>query len=100
MEGLLRIATRWGSRFFNALLVGVMAATLAIATLYALRRDRAGIVGVVFSVGAFVGLALMLWGELGEPRQHVVVLHKNAPERMRRHVQSAFMRGCYDTLAT
>jgi hypothetical protein len=55
-----------GSLYFNVLLVGAMAATLAIATLYALRRDRDGLVGVVFSVVALVGLALMLWGELGE----------------------------------
>jgi hypothetical protein len=52
------------SLYFNVLLVGAMAATLAIATLYALGRDRDGLV-VVLSVVAFVGLALMLWGELG-----------------------------------
>ena len=55
------------SLFYNALLVGAMAATLAIAALYALRRDRDGIRGVLVSVVAFIGLALMLWGELGEP---------------------------------
>ena len=56
-----------GSLFFNALLVGAMAATLAIAALYALRRDIWGVLGTLSSVAAFVGLALTLWGELGSP---------------------------------
>ena len=56
-----------GSLFFNALLVGAMAATLAIATLYALRRDISGLLGTLSSVAAFVGVALTLWGELGSP---------------------------------
>ena len=56
-----------GSMFFNALLVGAMAATLAIAVLYASRRDSDGIRVVLVSVVALIGLALMLWGELGEP---------------------------------
>jgi hypothetical protein len=54
-----------GSLFFNALLVGAMAATLAIAALYALRRDISGVLGTLSSVAAFVGVALTLWGELG-----------------------------------
>ena len=54
-----------GSPFFNALLVGAMAATLAIAALYALRRDISGLLGTLSSVAAFVGVALTLWGELG-----------------------------------
>jgi hypothetical protein len=56
-----------GSPFFNALLVGAMAATLAIAALYALRRDISGVLGTLSSVAAFVGVALTLWGELGSP---------------------------------
>ena len=56
-----------GSLFFNALLVGAMAATLAIAALYALRRDISGVLGTLSSVAAFVGLALTLWSELGSP---------------------------------
>jgi hypothetical protein len=56
-----------GSLFFNALLVGAMAATLAIAALYALRRDISGLLGTLISVAAFVGVALTLWGELGSP---------------------------------
>jgi len=56
-----------GSLLFNALLVGAMAATLAIATLYALRRDISGLLGTLSSVAAFVGVALTLWGELGSP---------------------------------
>jgi hypothetical protein len=56
-----------GSLFFNVLLVGAMAATLAIASLYALRRDISGLLGTLSSVAAFVGLALTLWGELGSP---------------------------------
>ena len=56
-----------GSLFFNALLVGAMAATLAIAALYALRRDIWGVLGTLSSVAAFVGLALTLWSELGSP---------------------------------
>ena len=56
-----------GSLFFNALLVGAMAATLAIAALYALRRDIYGVLGTLSSVAAFVGVALTLWGELGSP---------------------------------
>ena len=56
-----------GSLFFNALLVGAMAATLAIAVLYALRRDISGILGTLSSVAAFVGVALTLFGELGSP---------------------------------
>jgi hypothetical protein len=56
-----------GSLFFNALLVGAMAATLAIAALYALRRDISGVLGTLSSVAAFVGVALTLWGELGSP---------------------------------
>jgi MFS family permease len=54
-----------GSLFYNALLVGAMAATLAIAALYTLRSDRYGIRRALVSVVAFIGLALMLWGELG-----------------------------------
>ena len=54
-----------GSLFFNALLVGAMAATLAIAALYALRRDISGVLGTLSSVAAFVGVALTLLGELG-----------------------------------
>jgi hypothetical protein len=56
-----------GSLYFNALLVGSMAATLAIATLYALRRDIYGLLGMLSSVAAFVGVALTLFGELGSP---------------------------------
>ena len=56
-----------GSLFFNALLVGAMAATLAIAALYALRRDISGVLGTLSSVAAFVGLALTLGSELGSP---------------------------------
>jgi len=56
-----------GSLFFNALLVGAMAATLAIAALYALRRDISGLLGTLSSVAVFVGVALTLWGELGSP---------------------------------
>ena len=56
-----------GSLFFNALLVGAMAATLAIAALYALRRDISGVLGTLSSVAAFVGVALTLLGELGSP---------------------------------
>ena len=56
-----------GSLFFNALLVGAMAATLAIAALYALRRDISGVLGTLSSVAAFVGVALTLFGELGSP---------------------------------
>jgi hypothetical protein len=56
-----------GSLYFNALLVGSMAATLAIATLYALRRDIYGLLGILSSVAAFVGVALTLFGELGSP---------------------------------
>ena len=56
-----------GSLFFNALLVGAMAATLAIAALYALRRDISGLLGTLSSVAAFVGVGLTLWGELGSP---------------------------------
>jgi hypothetical protein len=56
-----------GSLFFNALLVGAMAATLAIAALYTLRRDISGLLGTLSSVAAFVGVALTLWGELGSP---------------------------------
>jgi hypothetical protein len=56
-----------GSLFFNALLVGAMAATLAIAALYALRRDISGLLGTLSSVAAFVGVALTLLGELGSP---------------------------------
>jgi hypothetical protein len=56
-----------GSLFFDALLVGAMAATLAIAALYALRKDISGLLGTLSSVTAFVGLALTLWGELGSP---------------------------------
>ena len=44
-----------------------MAATLAIASLYALRRDIYGVLGILSSVAAFVGVALTLWGELGSP---------------------------------
>jgi hypothetical protein len=54
-----------GSLFFNVLLGGAMAATLAIASLYALRRDIYGLLGILSSVAAFVGVALTLWGELG-----------------------------------
>ena len=54
-----------GSPFFNALLVGAMAATLAIAALYALRRDISGLLGTLSSVAAFVGVGLTLLGELG-----------------------------------
>ena len=56
-----------GSLFFNALLVGAMAATLAIAALYGLRRDISGLLGTLSSVAAFVGVALTLLGELGSP---------------------------------
>jgi hypothetical protein len=56
-----------GSLFFNALLVGAMAATLAIAALYAPRRDIYGVLGTLSSVAAFVGVSLTLWGELGSP---------------------------------
>src|SRR5215208_2325590 len=54
-----------GSLFFNVLLVGAMAATLAIAALYARRRYIYGVLGTLSSVAAFVGVALTLWGELG-----------------------------------
>ena len=63
-----------GSLFFNALLVGAMAATLAIAALYALRRDISGLLGTLSSVAAFVGVALTLLGELGSPVAAVVGL--------------------------
>jgi len=56
-----------GSLFFNALLVGAMAATLAIAALYGLRRDISGLLGTLSSVAAFVGVGLTLLGELGSP---------------------------------
>jgi hypothetical protein len=56
-----------GSLFYNALLVGAMAEVAAIAVLHASRRDRDGIRGLLVSGVAFIGLALMLWGELGEP---------------------------------
>ena len=56
-----------GSLFFNALLVGAMAATLAIAALYAPRRDISGVLGTLSSVAAFVGVALTLFGELRSP---------------------------------
>ena len=56
-----------GSPFFNALLVGAMAATLAIAALYTLRRDISGLLGTLSSVAAFVGVGLTLLGELGSP---------------------------------
>jgi hypothetical protein len=56
-----------GSLFFNALLVGAMAATLAIAALYAPRRDISGLLGTLSSVAAFVGVTLTLLGELGSP---------------------------------
>jgi hypothetical protein len=49
------------------LLVGIMAATLAIATLYAPRRDIYGVLGMLSSVAAFVGVALTPLGELGSP---------------------------------
>jgi hypothetical protein len=74
VEVLLRISTRWGSPFFNALLVGAMVATLAIAALYALRRDIWGVLGTLSSVAAFVGVALTLLGELGSPVAAVVGL--------------------------
>jgi hypothetical protein len=63
-----------GSLFFNALLVGAMAATLAIAALYALRRDIYGALGMLSSVAAFVGVTLTLWGELGSPLAAVLGL--------------------------
>src|ERR671910_680483 len=63
-----------GSLFFNALLVGAMAATLAIAALYTLRRDISGLLGTLSSVAAFVGVALTLWGELGSPLAAVLGL--------------------------
>ena len=63
-----------GSLFFNALLVGAMAATLAIAALYALRRDISGVLGTLSSVAAFVGVALTLFGELGSPLAAVLGL--------------------------
>jgi hypothetical protein len=56
-----------GSLSFNAFLVGAMAATLAMATLYALRRDTYGLLGMLSSVATFLGVALTLWGELGSP---------------------------------
>jgi hypothetical protein len=56
-----------GSLFLNALLVGAMAATLAIAALYALRRDISGVLGTLSSVATFVGVGLTLLGELGSP---------------------------------
>ena len=56
-----------GSLSFNAFLVGAMAATLAIAALYTLRRDISGLLGTLSSVAAFVGVALTLLGELGSP---------------------------------
>ena len=56
-----------GSLFFNALLVGAMAATLAIAALYALRRDIWGLLGTLSSVATFLGVGLTLSGELGSP---------------------------------
>jgi hypothetical protein len=59
---------------FNALLVGAMAATLAIAALYALRRDIYGALGMLSSVAAFVGVALTIWGELGSPLAAVLGL--------------------------
>jgi hypothetical protein len=51
-----------------------MAATLAIAALYALRRDIWGVLGTLSSVAAFVGVALTLLGELGSPVAAVVGL--------------------------
>ena len=56
-----------GSLFFNALLVGAMVATLAIAALYTLRRDISRVLGTLSSVAAFVGVGLTLLGELGSP---------------------------------
>jgi hypothetical protein len=56
-----------GSLYFSALLVGSMAATLAIAALYASRRDAYGVLGTLSSVAAFLGVALTLFGELGSP---------------------------------
>ena len=64
-----------GSLFFNALFfVGALAATLTIAVLYALRRDRYGTLGMLTSVAASVGVALMFWGELGSPVATIVGL--------------------------
>jgi hypothetical protein len=63
-----------GSLFFNVLLVGIMAATLAIAILYAPRRDIYGLLGMLSSVASFVGVALTLFGELGSPVAAVVGL--------------------------
>lgn len=54
-----------GSLFFVLLLVGAMVAMLAIAALYASRRDTYGSFGVLTSLSAFVGLVLLLVGELG-----------------------------------
>ena len=54
--------------------MGAMAATLAIAALYALRRDIYGALGMLSSVAASVGVALTLWGELGSPLAAVLGL--------------------------
>jgi hypothetical protein len=49
---------------FIVLLVGAMAATLAIAALYARRRDFYGAFGMVVALVAFVGVALIFAGEI------------------------------------
>ena len=49
---------------FIVLLVGAMAATLAIAALYARRRDFYGVFGMVVALVAFVGVALIFAGEI------------------------------------
>jgi hypothetical protein len=53
-------------RFYVSVLLGAMAATLAIAPLYATRWDHGGgTAGMLTAVAAFVGLALMFWGVQG-----------------------------------
>jgi hypothetical protein len=49
---------------FVVLLVGAMAATLAIAALYSRRRDFYGAFGMVVALVAFVGVALIFAGEI------------------------------------
>jgi hypothetical protein len=55
-----------GRFYVSALLVGAMAAMLAIAVLYAPPTDHAGgTAATLTAVAAFLGLALMFWGVQG-----------------------------------
>jgi hypothetical protein len=49
----------------GVLLVGAMGALVAIADLCALGRGSGALSGALLSVGAFIGVALLLIGELG-----------------------------------